>query len=197
MSSCSEALESVVQTSVCDVIASKQTEVRVTRDAVFDPAGYFNQWLADVEANRQHLASESSWIMEEPGSQIFVESLPGSNCEVSFEGVLCFDGHWMGSIRSPGGALVVTRRGIVDADIEVGVAVINGTVNGNISASERVYLDRDAQVTGQIKTPQLSVRRGAVFEGDCLFSASTDVSADQRFLKKEEEEELKYFLVGA
>ena len=70
-----------------------------------------------------------------------IESLRGSNCEVTIEGVLHFDGHLMGNIRSAGGPLIVTKRGRVDANVDVGVAVINGAEIGNITASERVFLD--------------------------------------------------------
>ena len=130
-----------------------------------DYARYFDQWWHDLKVSLGALAageSESDESLRMP-----IESLPGSNCEVTFEGVLHFDGHSMGNIRSAGGVLVITNKGRVDADIDVGVAVINGAVMGNINASERVFLDIDALVKGQIFTRHLSVKPGAIFEGDC------------------------------
>ena len=64
---------------------------------------------------------------------------------------------------------MLTQRGRIEADIEVAVAVINGSVTGNISASERVVLDSNARVTGLIRTRALSIRLGAIFDGDCIF----------------------------
>ncbi len=70
--------------------------------------------------------------------------------------------------------LVLTKRGRIEADIDVGVAVINGSVTGNIKANGRVVLDSDARVTGQINTRLLSVRLGAVFDGDCSFVSTAE-----------------------
>jgi len=66
-----------------------------------DYARYFDQWRHDLKVSLGALAageSESDESLRMP-----IESLPGSNCEVTFEGVLHFDGHSMGNIRSAGG----------------------------------------------------------------------------------------------
>jgi cytoskeletal protein CcmA (bactofilin family) len=136
-------------------------------DAAFNPEVYFDRWLADVNRNGHRFAAGPG-----PGEEIYFESARGSKCEVTFEGVLHFDGYTVGNIRSPEGTLVLAKAGRVDADIDVGKAVISGSVTGNINAPEGVILDSDARVTGQIHTRMLSVRVGALFEGDCLFAAA-------------------------
>jgi cytoskeletal protein CcmA (bactofilin family) len=87
--------------------------------------------------------------------------------EASFKGMLRVDGHLSGQIRSEGGTLIVGNNGQVDADIEVAVATIHGTVNGDINASQRLELGRAAKVNGNIQTPSLVIEQGAVFEGSC------------------------------
>ncbi|MFN2516587.1 MAG: polymer-forming cytoskeletal protein [Pyrinomonadaceae bacterium] len=139
----------------------------------FDPALPFARWVEDLKPSPKQVASESAETQED-NSDIYIGSFPGSNCEVTFEGVLHFDGYSIGNIRSPAGTLVLTKRGRIEADIDVGIAVINGSVTGNINAAERVVLDRDARVTGQIHTRLLTVRLGAVFDGDCLFVPTTE-----------------------
>jgi|GEM_PF-3865564 len=134
----------------------------------FDPSGYFERWLQDLSGQTPPVP-EIPETADAEDSQFYVGSFPGSNCEVAFEGVLHFDGYSIGNINSPQGTLVLTQRGRIEADIEVAVAVINGTVTGNISASERVVLDSNARVTGLIRTRALSVRLGAVLDGDCIF----------------------------
>jgi cytoskeletal protein CcmA (bactofilin family) len=134
----------------------------------FDPSGYFERWLQDLSGQTPPIP-EIPETADAEGSQFYIGSFPGSNCEVAFEGVLHFDGYSIGNINSPQGTLVLTQRGRIEADIEVAVAVINGTVTGNISASERVVLDSNARVTGLIRTRALSVRLGAVLDGDCIF----------------------------
>jgi cytoskeletal protein CcmA (bactofilin family) len=87
--------------------------------------------------------------------------------EASFKGMLRVDGHLSGQVKSEGGTLIVGNNGQVDADIEVAVATIHGTVNGDINASQRLELGRAAKVNGNIQTPSLVIEQGAVFEGSC------------------------------
>jgi cytoskeletal protein CcmA (bactofilin family) len=87
--------------------------------------------------------------------------------EANFKGMLRVDGHLSGQIKSEGGTLIVGNNGQVDADIEVAVATIHGTVNGGINASQRLELGRAAKVNGNIQTPSLVIEQGAVFEGSC------------------------------
>jgi cytoskeletal protein CcmA (bactofilin family) len=136
----------------------------------FDIDQAFKRWLQDLEAARNPLARETVAAEIEGNSEIYIGSFPGSNCEIAFEGVLHFDGYSMGNMSSPDGTLVLTQRGRIEADVNVKAAVINGWVTGNITATERVVLESEARVTGQIHTPALSVRLGAIFDGECIFS---------------------------
>ncbi len=140
-------------------------------DDVFDLGGSFERWFREIQSESDAV-SECENLRGE-NSDIYIGSFPGSNCEVTFEGVLHFDGYSFGNISSPDGTLVLTRRGRIEADINVGAAVINGTVIGNINATEKVVLESHAKVTGQIYTPALSVRLGAIFDGDCVLTAPT------------------------
>jgi cytoskeletal protein CcmA (bactofilin family) len=87
--------------------------------------------------------------------------------EVVFKGMLRIDGHLTGHISSEQGTLIVSSGGRVDATINVATAKINGIVNGNIVASERLEFGRTAQVFGDIQTPVLLIEQGAIFEGVC------------------------------
>lgn len=132
----------------------------------FDTGFYFERWLKDLNGGWQDLPPELADGSE--NSEFYIGSFPGSNCELTFEGLLNFDGYSFGPINSPDGTLVLTQRARIEADINVRVAIINGWVTGNIFASERVVLESDAKVMGQIYTPALTTRIGAVFEGECL-----------------------------
>jgi cytoskeletal protein CcmA (bactofilin family) len=152
-------------------------EVTNLSDAVFDPAAYFERWLADVAAAASQPAAELPFPFDELDQDIYVESRIGSNCELIFEGVLHFDGYSLGNVISPGGTLVLSSRGRIEADIDVGTAIIDGAVTGDIKASDRVVLERDARVKGQIFTRVLSMHLGAILDGDCLLTnAESEVS---------------------
>jgi cytoskeletal protein CcmA (bactofilin family) len=97
--------------------------------------------------------------------------------EATFKAMMRVDGHLSGRISSSSGTLVVGTNGKVEANIDVAVATIHGTVNGDIIATQRLELGRAAKVNGNIQTPSLLIEQGAMFEGSCKMtqlSATTD-----------------------
>src|SRR5215203_709298 len=87
--------------------------------------------------------------------------------DAEFKGMLRIDGRFTGRVRSEKGSLIVSAGGVVEANIEVESAKINGTVNGDIIATGRIELGRSARVHGNLQTPVLVIEDGAVFEGGC------------------------------
>ena len=87
--------------------------------------------------------------------------------EANFKAMMRIDRHLSGRVSSSSGTLIVGANGKVDANIEVAVAVIHGTINGDIIATQRLELGRAAKVNGNIQTPSLVIEQGAVFEGSC------------------------------
>jgi cytoskeletal protein CcmA (bactofilin family) len=87
--------------------------------------------------------------------------------EANFKGMLRVDGGLSGRVASTDGTLIVSTNGRVDANVEVAVAQIYGTVNGDIVATKRIEMGRTAKVTGNIQTPTLAIENGAIFEGGC------------------------------
>lgn len=97
--------------------------------------------------------------------------------EAAFKGMLRIDGHLTGRITSEKGVLIVSSGGRVDADVNVATAKINGIVNGDIVASERLEFGRTAQVYGNIQTPVLLIEQGAIFEGVCRMNKTQPAPA--------------------
>jgi cytoskeletal protein CcmA (bactofilin family) len=105
--------------------------------------------------------------------------------EANFKAMMRVDGHLSGRISSTSGTLIVGANGKVDANIEVAVAVIHGTINGDIIATQRLELGRAAKVNGNIQTPSLVIEQGAVFEGSCKMvqmsaAATTSAKVDEK-----------------
>ena len=98
---------------------------------------------------------------------------------MGFKGMLRVDGHLSGRISSPGGTLILSMGGRIDADIEVAVALINGTVNGDIVATKRIEISRVAHVTGNIQTPALTIAEGAILEGSCRMTKLAEDEGEQ------------------
>ncbi|HEY0170115.1 MAG TPA: polymer-forming cytoskeletal protein [Pyrinomonadaceae bacterium] len=96
--------------------------------------------------------------------------------EANFKGMLRVDGTLSGRVASADGTLIVSTNGHVDANVEVAVAQIFGTVNGDIVATKRIEMGRVAKVTGNIQTPALVIESGAIFEGSCRMVQLRDQS---------------------
>jgi cytoskeletal protein CcmA (bactofilin family) len=95
------------------------------------------------------------------------ESGPELNGEIRFKDMLRVNGHIAGKVTSEKGTLIVDPSALVDGDIEVGVVVVSGIVNGDVIGHERVELGPAAVINGNISTQSLTMKPGAVFQGDC------------------------------
>ena len=91
---------------------------------------------------------------------------PGTyfNGELTFEKSATIVGDFEGAINGPG-SLHVTENAICKAEINVGQVVIDGTVEGNVSASERVELNAKGAVRGDVKAPKMIISDGASLDG--------------------------------
>jgi cytoskeletal protein CcmA (bactofilin family) len=87
--------------------------------------------------------------------------------EANFKAMMRVDGNLSGRVNSTSGTLIVGANGKVDANIEVAVAIVHGTVNGDIIATQRLELGRAAKLNGNIQTASLMIEPGALFEGSC------------------------------
>ena len=107
--------------------------------------------------------------------------------EANFKAMMSVDGHLSGRVSSTSGTLIVGANGKVDANIEVAVAVIHGTINGDIIATQRLELGRAAKVNGNIQTPSLIIEQGAVFEGTCkMLQMAASADKSRKEIKREE-----------
>jgi len=99
--------------------------------------------------------------------------------ETEFHAMLRVDGHLIGTVNSESGTLIIGTNGQVDANISVAAAMINGTVNGDILASEKLQLGRTARVMGNIHSPRLIVEEGAILEGSCSMLKAREVQEEE------------------
>jgi len=92
--------------------------------------------------------------------------------ETRFNGILRFkdslriDGHFEGTIESPG-FLVVEGGANVKATINVGTLVVGGIIHGNVSATEKIEFLPGGLVIGNIRCPSLVMAEGTGFRGRC------------------------------
>jgi len=111
-----------------------------------------------------------------------VETLIGENA--SFTGNLStdkpvrIDGKFKGNVDALG--VIIGEKALIEGDISAQAVEVNGTVKGNITASENIDLLPTAKVSGDIKTNILSIAEGAFFEGTSSMLAQTENGDDEK-----------------
>jgi cytoskeletal protein CcmA (bactofilin family) len=85
--------------------------------------------------------------------------------DITAQEPLTIAGQVDGSIDLSGHRLVVTEAGRVTADITAHTMVIDGVVNGRLSAEGAILVRRTATVEGEIAAPSVTVDDGAQLQG--------------------------------
>jgi len=112
-------------------------------------------------------AGGGTMVVKQRPRKVRCDSAPELDGEICFKDMLRINGHVAGSVLSSKGTLIIDEGARVDARIDVSVALVSGTVQGEIVGRQRVELESGAIIYGNISTPKLSIRPGATFHGDC------------------------------
>jgi cytoskeletal protein CcmA (bactofilin family) len=79
---------------------------------------------------------------------------------------LTIDGETQGKVRLTNGRVTVGPSGRVIADIDAREIVVKGTVQGNLKASDSVWLGASGHVEGSILTARIGIEDGARLRGN-------------------------------
>ena len=95
--------------------------------------------------------------------------------KLTFDGRLRIDGAFVGEVRSQG-VLVIGEGAQVHANVAVGALIVKGgALRGNVTARESIELQVPAQVTGNLRAPEISIDRGVQFSGECTIEPRSDI----------------------
>lgn len=126
-----------------------------------------------------------------PPPQKRIDCLIGAGTSVQgdivFVGGLRIDGLVTGNVSTAdgqSGTLVISEKARVDGEIHVSHVVINGTVNGPVSASDYLELQPKARVTGDVAYRTLEMHVGAVVHGRLSHGQGEPESASVVELKR-------------
>jgi len=78
---------------------------------------------------------------------------------------LYVDGDVDGSIEALEHKITVGPNGTLNAMIKAREVAILGTIRGNVEASDRVEIRKDAKLAGDIQTARITIEDGAYFKG--------------------------------
>lgn len=93
--------------------------------------------------------------------------------KLTFEGTVRIDGKLSGEVFSDD-VLVVGEGAVVNAEIDVGEIIIQGTVIGNIRAKRGIEIHAPGRVKGDLTTPALQIDKGVIFEGRSFMEGIAD-----------------------
>jgi cytoskeletal protein CcmA (bactofilin family) len=152
-------------TTLAETMDSQGTGVfdQSSFDDPFVPNEHFGEWLQAVETFRNRPPVE-------PLRGVYLE-----NEQLQFEDVLSFYDQFEDKISCQG-TLVIGEHATLQGDVEVTVAMIDGVFRGNMTATKGVVLDNHALVVGDIHTPELTIRGGAIIEGKVRFDVRPQTS---------------------
>ncbi len=102
---------------------------------------------------------------------------------IKFGEAMRIDGNFEGELITDNGELVVGKTGNVKAIVNTRSAVIEGRVDGNIKASDRVELKQDAHFIGELQAKTLVLGKGVVFDGECNINPEGVKAKNQSYKK--------------
>ncbi|MEN8763775.1 MAG: polymer-forming cytoskeletal protein [Thiogranum sp.] len=111
--------------------------------------------------------------------------------DISFSGGLHIDGKVKGNINAESGSkavLTVSEQGRIEGDVRVPNLVLNGAVQGNVYASERVELASHARVTGNLYYSLIEMAMGAEVNGNLVHQEQRRRADDVKPQRKSVEE---------
>lgn len=100
--------------------------------------------------------------------------------DIEFAGGLHVDGRITGNVLMAQGAtasLSVSEHGIIEGSVQATQVVVNGTVNGDILALERVILGARARVRGNVSYGVIEMALGAEISGNLVPTSAQAAAA--------------------
>jgi len=92
--------------------------------------------------------------------------------KLTFEGTVRVDGKLKGEVFSDD-VLVVGEGAYVEAEVDIGEIIIQGTVVGNIRAKRGIEIHAPGRVKGDLHSPSLQIDKGVIFEGRSFMEAAS------------------------
>lgn len=102
--------------------------------------------------------------------------------KITFDFVSRVHGILIGEIKAKeGSTLILGETSVTEGSIEADTLIIDGYVQGNITAKSKIMISRTGRVIGNIQSPSVIVEFGAFFEGQC-YSTRTNLSESPKTL---------------
>ena len=99
--------------------------------------------------------------------------------KLTFEGTVRIDGVLRGEVFTDD-VLIVGEGARLEAEIDIGEVIVQGTVVGNIKAKRSIEIHAPGRVKGDLHTPSLQIDKGVIFEGRCFMEGLAEKAVPGR-----------------
>jgi cytoskeletal protein CcmA (bactofilin family) len=83
-------------------------------------------------------------------------------------GVVRLDGRWQGKIIGCG-TLIIGENGLLQGDLQASRLILSGRLEGTAATSESTHIAPTGKLFGIVRTSQLVIDEGGIFEGESQF----------------------------
>ena len=115
-------------------------------------------------------SNENKMIEEKDVDTVLAEDIDFSGT-MKFKNSLMIKGKFDGKIDAEG-HLILGQNSEVKATIKAGIVTNYGKIIGNVEAIKKLELFKGAELNGDVKTPDLIIESGCIFNGNCTMTSS-------------------------
>ena len=108
---------------------------------------------------------DTKMVEEKDVDTVLAEDIDFSGT-MKFKKSLMIKGKFDGKIDADG-HLILGPNAVVKAEIKAGVVTNYGKIIGNVEALQKIELLKGAELNGDVKTPDLIIDSGCIFNGNC------------------------------
>jgi len=104
---------------------------------------------------------------------VFLDKGSMFNGKMTSEGIFRLDGKMEGEIFHTG-TLIIGETAVIKGNLEVNVLILNGKLEGEVNAKERMEIHSRGKLYGTVYTPIFVLQDGGIFEGNCKMDAQSE-----------------------
>jgi cytoskeletal protein CcmA (bactofilin family) len=117
------------------------------------------------EANNVSSMPPGRFEPESRGGSATIGKAVKINGQIHSKEDLFVDGDVEGVLEAPEHKLTIGQHGIVHATIKAREVVALGTIQGNVEATDKIEIRKEAKLVGDIRTARIIIEDGAYFKG--------------------------------
>lgn len=104
--------------------------------------------------------------------------------EINFEGTLRVEGQVSGAIHGITGTVSIGESGFVKADISTKLCKVDGVLEGNLIAVNRVEIGKTGKIVGNITTKEIKIAEGGILEGNLNMNQDASLPPEEALTLK-------------